>query len=85
MGREHSSKEAGATPGDMDIADPSTPGDNDAAGAPVVLDDDNLATPYDVIAPAGALVIQDIDCSSTDSRCSYSGKLRRWRSSDPRR
>ena len=61
MGRARSSSATCATPGDADVVDPSTPDDDDAADAPVVLDGDDPATPYDAAPSAGAPAIQDVD------------------------
>lgn len=45
---------------DADVVAPLTPDDDDAADVPVVLDGDDLATSYGAVAPAVALVFQDI-------------------------
>jgi len=61
LGRARCSRAAGATPSESDVVDPPTPDDDDAADAPVVLDGDDPATPYDAVPPAGAPTIPDDD------------------------
>lgn len=59
LDRGRSSIAAGATPGDANSVDPSTPDDDDASDAPVVLDGDDPATLYDAVAPAGGPIFHD--------------------------
>lgn len=56
----HSSSEAGGSPGEEGVVDPSTPGEYDSADYLMVPDDDDPATPCGVVHSADAPVITNM-------------------------